>query len=202
MVQVCTTGACAAAVAATLTVGDAKAKFARLSPTVTGQARFQQQAGLPVLPVSGDVRRQQVHAWYRLGVRFLLNQAADDANRMLSALRPALRNDQLYITTAMMSRIRPICDDMWRIAGWESGSYFQVPDPVAETSWHRFGLGAWTGAGDCDRADISAFTKSMTELLTAAKDAGIASDRVKAVIDDPDDYVFQGPAALPPQPSA
>ncbi|MFC1406041.1 MULTISPECIES: M48 family metalloprotease [Streptacidiphilus] len=193
------------AIVAVLTAGDARADLTPAGrTTAASEAAFQQTSGLPVLPASSQLRWQQVHAWYRLGGRYLLEHAINDADSMVTQLRSAMRNKQLYITPALMTGMRPVCQDIRNVASWEPSGYFQVPDPTAEKSWHQYGVTAGNGSQDCMRAvdekDVKAFESSIIELLTARTNALDASNRVKAIINDPSDPVFNGRPTQPPQP--
>ncbi|MEU2872803.1 M48 family metalloprotease [Streptomyces olivoreticuli] len=200
-------GTCAVALATAtlLTVSDTH--FQLLTPakgiTPATQAAFQQMQGLPVLPVSTEMRWRQVHAWYRLGGRYLLEHALADTNAMVTVLRPAVHDNRLNVTADLTARMRPLCADLRNVASWEP-YYFQVPDPAAQNSWHQFGVIALSTGQRCtqavDRADTKAFISPVTDLLTAAKSALGASNRVKAIINDPQDPVFTGPPVQPPQP--
>ncbi|ANP51738.1 Zn-dependent protease with chaperone function [Streptomyces griseochromogenes] len=197
--------AVALATASVLIAGDAKAFVTPMSRGITPsvEANFRQTSGLQDLPASPYLRRQQVHAWYRLGGRYLLKHAINDANSMVTQLRSTMRNNRLYITATSMTRMRPVCQDIRNVASWEPGAYFQVPDLTAEKSWHQYGVTAWSGSRDCmqavDKKDVKAFEKSMLELLTARKNALDASNRVAAVISDRSDPVFKGQPTEPPQ---
>ncbi|MGI5158483.1 M48 family metalloprotease [Microbispora sp. CA-102843] len=197
---------CAAlATAAALIAGDAETQLASKAQlvTVAAQTTFQQTAGLPVLPVSQDMRRRQVHAWYRLGGRYLLVNAARNGSWMATQLRSAVRDHQLEITADLMAKVRPACQNMMNVAAWEP-VYFQVPDPGAQASWHQFGLDARSAGPKCtqaaDHTDVDAFRRSMLGLLAAAEKATDVSKRIEAIIDDPSDPVYKGEPAEPPQP--
>ncbi|MBE3009555.1 M48 family metalloprotease [Microbispora sp. NEAU-D428] len=196
---------CAAlATAAVLMAGDSEAQLAtKARQAVTMQGAFRRTAGLPVLPVSQDMRRRQVHAWYRLGGRYLLDHAAGDGRSMARLLRPAMRDGHLEVTAGLMARMRPLCQDMMNVAAWEP-VYFQVPDPGAQASWHQFGLDVRSAGPTCvqaaDRTDADGFRTSVTAIMIAAGKALDASDRIRAIIDDPSDPVYKGEPAEPPQP--
>ncbi|WP_432924998.1 M48 family metalloprotease [Microbispora sp. CA-135349] len=195
----------ALATAGVLTAGDAEAQFATKAHSVTvgAQNAFRQTAGLPVLPVSQDLRRQQVHAWYRLGGRSLLDHATGAGGSLARLLRPAMRDGRLEVTPDLMTRVRPMCQNMMNIATWEP-VYFQVPDPVAQSSWHQFAVAVLSAGPKCvqavDRTDADSFRTSVTEIMIAAVKTIDASDRIKAIIDDPSDPVYTGTPADPPQP--
>ncbi|MFE6055088.1 M48 family metalloprotease [Kitasatospora sp. NPDC056446] len=199
-------GAPAAALATVvvLMIGDAPARLATRAQTTTvsAQTTFRQAAGLPVAPVSDNMRWQQVHAWYRLGGRYLLDHATRDYLSMATLLAVAASNGQIDVDTKLMANMRPVCLDAQNMASWEP-YYFQVPDPTAQESWHQFAA-AWKAGKDClqavDHSDANAFLQSMAELWPAERAAVAASNRIKAVIDDPSDSVFKGQATPPPQP--
>lgn len=196
------TAASALALAAVTTVVDAPAASARASVNNINMATYRLESGTRTLPVSADVRWRQVHAWYRLGGRYLLDHEAGDMHRLGTVIRSGVHGNQLAVTPSMMTRAEPICEDVFRVAGWEYNSYyFEVPDQAAETSWHRFADEAWNGSVNCVRAvrdqDVGGFTKAMVEMANAARDASAVRKRVVAVIDDPQDTVFKGQAAVP-----
>ncbi|TQS31147.1 M48 family metalloprotease [Microbispora sp. KK1-11] len=195
----------ALATAAVLMAGDAEAQFATKAQLVTAamQTAFQQTAGLPVLPVSRDMRRRQVHAWYRLGGRYLLDHATRNGRWIVTLLHSAVRDRRLEITADLMAKVRPACRNMMNVASWEP-VYFQIPDPAAQASWHRFGLDVRSAGPTClqaaDHTDVDAFGTSMMGLLTAAENAIDTSIRIDAVIDDRSDPVYKGEPEEPPQP--
>ncbi|GGO00839.1 hypothetical protein GCM10010116_01360 [Microbispora rosea subsp. aerata] len=195
----------ALATAAVLTVGDAEAQLmtkAR-SVTVEAQTAFRRVAGLPVLPVSREVRRRQVRAWYRLGGRYLLDHAIGTGRSMARLLREAGHGNRLEVTAGLMAGMRPLCRNMANVASWEP-VYFEIPDPAAQTFWHRFGLAVQSAGPECVRAaereDAVAFRISVAKIMIAAVMAVDASDRIKAIVDDPSDPVFRGVPVAPPQP--
>ncbi|MFG1821627.1 M48 family metalloprotease [Microbispora bryophytorum] len=197
---------CAALVtAAILTAGDAEAQFSTKAQliTVSAQAAFQRTAGLPVLPASQDMRRRQVHAWYRLGGRYLLDHADRIGNSMTALLESAEREDLPEDTADLMARMRPVCQAMINVASWEP-VYFQVPDPVAQKSWHRFGVEVRKAGSACvqavDRADVDAFQVSMIGLLGGSIGATATSALIDVIIDDAADPVYKGEPVEPPQP--
>ncbi|MFC0861277.1 M48 family metalloprotease [Sphaerimonospora cavernae] len=195
----------ALAIVAVLMAGDAEEQVASKAQlmTVTTQATFQRTAGLPVLPVSPDMRRQQVHAWYQLGGRYLLDNAVHNSRWMTAQLRPAVLDHHLAATADLMSRMRSVCQNMRNLAAWEP-VYFQVPDPAAQAHWHRFAVIAGSAGPACiqavDHENVNAFSESMIELLAAAKQVIATSDRISAIIDDPSDPVYQGEPTAPPPP--
>jgi hypothetical protein len=195
--------ALALALAAVLMDGDAASQLVTAAQaTTTSEANFQQAAGLPVLPVPQDMRWEQVHAWYQLGGRYLLDHAVADSNALTALLRPALQDNRPLVE--LTDQFRPICQGLWNVASWEPGAYFQIPDPGAEASWHQYGVEALQGGQDCLGAvsarNTQALVRSLIELLSADKSVIAASDRVEAIIDDPSDAVYQGQPTEPPQP--
>ncbi|WP_055481528.1 M48 family metalloprotease [Sphaerimonospora mesophila] len=197
---------CAALATATvLMAADAEAQFSTKAKlvTVSAQAAFQRTAGLPVLPASQDMRRKQVHAWYRLGGRYLLDHAARVGNSMTALLDSAERGNPPKGTADLMAEMRPVCQAMMNVAAWEP-VYFQVPDPAAQRSWHRFGVDVRSAGPECvqavDRGDVDAFRMSMIRLLGASFQATATSTLVDLIIDDPSDPVYEGEPTAPPQP--
>ncbi|MFD4535826.1 hypothetical protein ACFWNL_17335 [Kitasatospora sp. NPDC058397] len=200
-------GTCAVALATAtvLVVADIHDQLLTPAETVTPatQAAFQQSMGLPTLAVTPDMRRRQVRAWYRVGGRYLLEHAMADNTALLKALTEAQHDRRIDVTPALMATVRPLCADLRNVASWEP-YYFQVPDPTAQASWHRFGATALAAGPSCteavDRADTDTFLTSMTDLLKAARAVLDASARVKQIVDDPKDPVFTRPPLAPPQP--
>ncbi|MFD9569105.1 M48 family metalloprotease [Streptomyces sp. NPDC059982] len=192
--------AVALATATVLVIGDAHAQLRTQAQTVTpaSQASFRQVLGMPDLPVPARMRRRQVHAWYRLGGRYLLDRAIAYDDALQTLLNPDMR-----ITPELTARMRPLCVDLQIIGSWEP-YYFRVPDPAAQDSWHQFGVTAVSEGRRCaqalDRADLKALISAVTGLTLAAYYATDASVQVKAVIDDPLDSVFTGPPVQPAQP--
>ncbi|MGC0319194.1 hypothetical protein, partial [Kitasatospora acidiphila] len=197
--------AAAFATAAVLIAGDAGTQLATQAQltTAAAEANFRQTSGLPVLPVPASMRRQQVRAWYALGGRYLLSYGVNDTNSIVSLLRSATRDNREQVTAALMARIRPLCQGMWNIASWEP-YYFQVPDPAAESSWHRYAVGAYQGGQDCLRAitngNAEAFNRAMIELLDAGISIEATSNQVTMIINDPSDPLYKGQPVQPPQP--
>ncbi|MER5480829.1 M56 family metallopeptidase [Streptomyces sp. NPDC002734] len=195
----------ALALVAVLMVGDAHVQLtpkARLM-SVTAQAEFQRAAGLPLLAVPEEIHWRQVHAWYRLGGRYLFEHAHTNMATMARLARPQVRGDHIEVTTELMTAMRPVCQNTFNVTTWEP-VYFQIPDQVAQTAWHQFALTAGAAGRAClqavDRHDTAAFHAAMLDLLTAARDVRTASDRVKAIIDDPADPVYEGRPTQPLQP--
>ncbi|MFJ8444231.1 hypothetical protein [Kitasatospora griseola] len=198
-------GTCAVALAtaAVLTAADTPGQLRTSAQTVTPavQALFRQVMGMPDLPVSSDMRWRQVHAWYRLGGRYLLDHALADHNALATVLRPVRTTADL--TSDVTSKVRQLCADLANVASWEP-YYFQVPDPTAQASWHRFGSGTQSASQRCvqavDHSDTPAFITALKDLLAAKTSAVEASNRIKSIIDDPKDPVFTGPPNRPAQP--
>lgn len=197
---------CAAlATAAVLMAGDAEAQFSTQAQLVTAgaQAAFQRTAGLPVLPASPDMRRRQVRAWYRLGGRYLLDHALRGGKSVMALLDSGGRDDRPEDTAGLMARMRPLCQAMIDLASWEP-VYFQVPDPVAQKSWHRFGEDIRKAGPACiravDHADVGAFRVSVIGLMAGSINAMSTSTMIDLIIGDSADPVYKGEPAEPPQP--
>ncbi|GAB3165165.1 M48 family metalloprotease [Microbispora hainanensis] len=197
---------CAAlATAAVLMAGDAEAQFSTQAQltTVGAQATFQRTAGLPVLPASQDMRRRQVIAWYRLGGRYLLDHALRIGKSVTAVLDSAERDDLPEDTADVMVRMRPLCQAMINLASREP-VYFQVPDPMAQKSWHRFGEDIRKAGPACvravDRADVDAFRVSVIGLMAGSISAMSTSAMIDLIIGDSADPVYKGEPAEPPQP--
>ncbi|WP_327380444.1 MULTISPECIES: hypothetical protein [unclassified Streptomyces] len=101
------------------------------------QSVIRQGAQVAFLPVSAEIRARQVHAWHRIGGRFLLENAKTDFDRIDVVLRPTSDSDNANL--ACLTRIRQVCADFGRIAGWVNRACFRVPGPVAQRSWQAFG---------------------------------------------------------------
>ncbi|GAA1406789.1 hypothetical protein GCM10009639_55000 [Kitasatospora putterlickiae] len=200
-------GTCAVALATAtiLLVADVPGQLRPMAKTVSpaAQAEFQRIMGLPTLPVSPRMRWRQVHAWYRVGGRFLVENALADGAALVKVLGEARRDERIDITPALMAKARPFCADLRNVASWEV-YYFQVPDPAAQTAWHQFGVTALAAGGRCaeavDRSDTGAFAASVTDLLKAVRAVRDTSSRVRQILDDPQDPVFTGTPLSPPQP--
>ncbi|MER5353641.1 hypothetical protein ABT093_25300 [Kitasatospora sp. NPDC002551] len=200
-------GTCAVALAtaAVLLVADAHDQLRSHAQAVTPttQAQFQQSMGLPTLPVSPGMRWRQVHAWYRVGGRYLIEHALADGTALVKALTEARRDERIEVTPALMAKVRPLCTSLGNAAGWEP-YYFQVPDPAAQALWHRFGVTALAAGPRCaeavDRSDSAAFLTSLADLLKAVRAVRDVSGRVGQILDNPKDRVFTGPPLAPPQP--
>ncbi|MFG1859395.1 hypothetical protein [Microbispora bryophytorum] len=85
------------------------------------------------------------------------------------------------------------------LASWEP-VYFQVPDPVAQKSWHRFGVEVRKAGSACVRAVDRAFHLSMIGLLGGSIGATTTSALIDVIIDDAADPVYKGEPIEPPQP--
>jgi hypothetical protein len=189
-------------IAVALTIADAPTESARVGLATLDSTRFRLESVVATLPVSASVHRRQVHAWFRLGGRYLLDHEAGDMHDLAVVLKPGISGSQLTVNPTMMAKAEPICEDMFRVAGWEhNGAYFDIPDQAAETSWNRFGDDAWDGSVACAGAvrakDEGAFLKAVITLVKASGDADSVRQRVTAVIDDPQDSVFQGKPIVP-----
>ncbi|MFB6891307.1 hypothetical protein ACFCX4_18605 [Kitasatospora sp. NPDC056327] len=195
----------ALATAVILLVADVPGQLRPVAKTVSpaAQAEFQRIMGLPILPVSARMRWRQVHAWYRVGGRYLVENAMADGAALVKVLGEARHDERIDITPALMTKVRPFCVDLRNIAGWEV-YYFQVPDPAAQAAWHRFGVTALVAGGRCaeaaNRSDTGAFASSVTDLLKAVRDVRDMSGRIRQILDDPQDRVFTGRPLPPPQP--
>ncbi len=161
------------------------ARFHTMIPdAATTQRTARQWARLTVVTVSADTRARQVHAWHRLGGRYLLEHAKADDDYLRAVLRAAVAAKNVRLP--YLGRLQPLCADYGRIAGWVNGSYFRVPDGAAQAAWQALGLSAQQGSADCERAvrqqDINLFVRAMRELLAAGKSAGQVTTRVEAVL--------------------
>ncbi|GGO30708.1 hypothetical protein GCM10011574_67370 [Microbispora bryophytorum] len=120
-----------------------------------------------------------------------------------SGLESAEREDLPEGTVGLMARMRPVCQAMINLTSWEP-VYFQVPDPVAQKSWHRFGVEVRKAGSACvravDRADVDAFHVSMIGLLGGSIGATTTSALIDVIIDDAADPVYKGEPIEPPQP--
>lgn len=175
----------AAAVAVAVVEPVSLAAFHTMVPdaaTTQQVARRWTQAAAPA--VSAGTRARQVHAWHRLGGRFLLEHAQANDDYLRTVLRTAVDTENVRLP--YLARLRPICADYGRIAGWVNGAYFRAPDREAQTAWHTLGLRAQKGSADCEQAlrqqDITLFVEAMRELLAAGDSAGRAAERVEAVL--------------------
>jgi Zn-dependent protease with chaperone function len=152
----------------------------------SAQRATQQFSGLATATVSADTRADQVHAWYRLGGRYLLDHAAADSNQLQTTLRTAVNTRNVFLT--YQGRFRSTCADLGRVAAWENGYYFRVPDPSAEAAWHEFGSLARQGSQDCERGlklrNGDLFLNAMRELIAAGNDAASVTTRVQKLMRD------------------
>ncbi|MFJ8754519.1 M48 family metalloprotease [Streptomyces sp. NPDC102441] len=163
-------------------------KLARLHTMVPGAALTQsvirQGAQVAPLPVSVETRARQVHAWHRLGGRFLLENAKANYDNIQAVLRTASESKNANL--AYLARVRPACADFGRIAGWVNGAYFRVPDPAGQLSWQALGTLAQQGSLNCERAldrqDSDLFIKAMSELIAAGNSAASVSRRVATIL--------------------
>ncbi|MFJ9033175.1 M56 family metallopeptidase [Streptomyces sp. NPDC102274] len=161
------------------------ARFHTMVPdAATSQWLTRQWSDVPAVPVSADTRAQQVHAWHRLGGRYLLEHAAADFEHIGAVLRSAVDTKNTNLT--YLARVRPTCADFGRIAGWVNGAYFRVPDPEAQSSWHALGTQAQKGSQDCERAlerqDNDLFVTAIGDLIAAGNSAAAVTNRVKTVL--------------------
>ncbi len=152
----------------------------------TAQRATQQFSGLATATVSADTRADQVHAWYRLGGRYLLDHAAADSTQLQTTLRTAVNTRNVFLT--YQDRFHSTCADLGRVAAWENGYYFRVPDPSAEAAWHEFGSLARQGSQDCERGlklrNGDLFLNAMRELIAAGTDAASVTTRVQKLMRD------------------
>ncbi|MFF0558518.1 M48 family metalloprotease [Streptomyces sp. NPDC004266] len=184
---VASAGAAAACAAVVLAVAEplAMANFHTLVPdSVTTQQTARRWLQVTDVRVSDDIRARQVHAWHRLGGRYLLEHArADDTYLRATLLRAVEAED---VRPASLTRLRPVCADYGRIADWVNTHYFRAPDGTAQSAWQALGTRAEKGSTDCERAfeeqDRPLFVSAMKELLAAGRNAGIAKKRVETIL--------------------
>ncbi|WP_441249098.1 M48 family metalloprotease [Kitasatospora sp. McL0602] len=175
------------------------------SPAIA-QRNTRQWADLTPVTVSAEVRAGQVYSWRRLGGGFLLSQAVADANWFTSLLRADTKAND--ISWPQLSKVRPTCEDLGRVAGWENGYYFRVPDPQAEIAWHAVATQAWQGSQDCvhalDQKDMPLFLTAVRELVAAGQSATTATTRIDKVLHEAGyqgNYLTPCPkCAQPPRP--
>ena len=178
---------CAAALGiATADMATQAQKQTRLVTTADAQRSTQQWMGVSTLPVSADTRAMQVHAWYRLGGHYLFNHATSDLRQLASVLSTAMdtRNP------GYLSHLRPVCADLARIAQWEQGYYFRIPDPQAQADWEEFGTQAKQGSQNCEH-DLNQHNRApsanaLREFVAAARGLTAATNQVNKVLRDAD----------------
>ncbi|MFJ9678035.1 M48 family metallopeptidase [Streptomyces sp. NPDC101194] len=163
------------------------AKFHTTVPdAATTQRTARQWMHVTVVTVSAGTRARQVHAWHRLGGRYLLEHAKADNDYLRAVLRSAV--DTKNTRLPYLARLRPTCADFGRIAGWVDHAYFRVPDREAQAAWQALGLSAQKGSTDCERAlkqqDITLFVSAMRELITAGNSTVKVMRRVDTVLRD------------------
>ncbi|MFF9509830.1 M48 family metallopeptidase [Streptomyces sp. NPDC014724] len=161
------------------------AKYHTMVPdAATTQRTARQWMHVTVVTVSADTRARQVHAWHRLGGRYLLEHAKADNDYLRAVLRSAV--DTKNIRLPYLARLRPTCADYGRIAGWVDHAYFRVPDREAQAAWQALGLSAQKGSTDCERAlkqqDITLFVSAMRELGAAGNSTVKVTSRVDTVL--------------------
>ncbi|MFJ7998832.1 M48 family metalloprotease [Streptomyces sp. NPDC096310] len=176
-----------AAVGVAVMVPVALARFHTMVPdAATQQSVTRQGANVPAVPVSTSTRARQVHAWHRLGGRYLLEHAAADFHHINAVVRSALDTENTGM--AYLARLRPTCADFGRIAGWVNGAYFRVPDPEAQAAWHTLGTLAQRGSMNCERAlkqeDHDLFFTSLRELIAAGRNAEAVTNRVNTMLSE------------------
>jgi len=174
-----------AAVAVAVVEPVSLARFHTMVPdAATTQRTARQWSHVTVVTVSADTRARQVHAWHRLGGRYLLEHAKADDDYLRAVLRSAV--DTKNVRLPYLARLQPICADYGRIAGWVNGAYFRVPDREAQAAWQALGLSAQKGSVDCERAlkqqDITMFVSAMRELLAAGTSTAKVMTRVEVVL--------------------
>ena len=174
-----------AAVAVAVVEPVSLARFHTMVPdAATTQRTARQWSHVTVETVSADTRARQVHAWHRLGGRYLLEHAKADDDYLRAVLRSAV--DTKNVRLPYLARLQPICADYGRIAGWVNGAYFRVPDREAQAAWQALGLSAQKGSVDCERAlkqqDITMFVSAMRELLAAGTSTAKVMTRVEVVL--------------------
>ncbi|MEE1800511.1 M56 family metallopeptidase [Streptomyces sp. JV176] len=180
-------GLAAAAVGIAVVMPLSLARFHTLVPdAATAQSTTRQWSNVTAVPVSTATRARQVHAWHRLGGRYLLEHAAADYTYLGTVLRTAADTKNANLT--YLARLRPTCADFGRIAGWVNGAYFRVPDPEAQSAWQALGTQAWNGSVNCERAlrerDYDLFATSLGELIAAGKSAEKVTTRVNTVLSE------------------
>ncbi|MFE4059039.1 M48 family metallopeptidase [Streptomyces sp. NPDC059096] len=182
-VAVCVSAAVAIAVAVPVSLARYHTMVAN---PATQQSVARQGTNIPAVPVSASTRARQVHAWHRLGGRYLLEHAAADFNHIKAVVRSA--SDTGNTGLAYLARLRPTCADFGRIAGWVNGAYFRVPDPVAQAAWRALGAQAQRGSLNCERAlnekDDDLFVTSLRELVDAGRSAEAVTKRVNTLLSE------------------
>ncbi|MEV6081777.1 M56 family metallopeptidase [Streptomyces sp. NPDC052069] len=151
----------------------------------TSQGMAQRWSNVPVMAVSADTRADQVHAWHRLGGRFLLQHATADDNQLRAVLRAAIDTRRTQLAD-VGPRAQATCADFGRIAGWVNGAYFRIPAPAIQVSWRALGAHAQKGSQDCARAlkqkDNALFVTSMRELIAAGRNASTVTSEITAML--------------------
>lgn len=178
-----------AATAVTIAVAEPVA-MAEFHTTVPDSAQIQQTSRqwlqVTDVTVTDDTRARQVHAWHRLGGRYLMEHAKADDKHLRAVLLRAAKSKNVQLSS--LNELRPTCADYGRIGAWVNTHYFRVPDRKAQSAWQALGLQAEKGSADCERAfqeqDTSLFVDAMRELVSAGKNTGIAKARVETVLRD------------------
>ncbi|WP_327691268.1 M48 family metalloprotease [Streptomyces sp. NBC_00461] len=176
----------AVGIAATETARQARQKVRIVTPSAA-QRSTQQWGGVADAPVSARTRAEQVHAWYRLGGHYLIWHANAHSAYFVTELRAITAAKDVSMTS--LSRVRPTCTNLSRVARWANGSYFRIPDPQARLLWQQFGAQAWKGSQDCQKAlaqhNRDLFVTAVGELVEARKSATAVKNRVdKVLLDD------------------
>ncbi|MER5758871.1 M48 family metalloprotease [Streptomyces sp. NPDC002082] len=185
------TALCTVAVAGTATYGVYQWHLTGLTvDTYTYQRAFVKRFDIPQRPVSARTRLNQVHAWYQLGGRGMVEYMVSNNSELntvvnSSELRTTLASPESASWSAVDRLARPLCTRWARVDLFDV-SWFRVPDPAIQNDWRTMGTWAARGSAHCaqalDTRDARLLADALTNLYASSQCAYSANTRIDTLL--------------------